>query len=169
MNDQTIIPTPERIAKAGDRYEAPAETQQVKRPYARATPSLDFLHMWEHITPEQFQAGDRLRHWLAGAGQPIGLVSSYGQQRWSGTLVSQELGKVTIEWPVYCRDKLIEAERRLNDNRTWRLIMHVIADDYTVEVAGACVCVGKAQAGRLFKRGLQVLADGDIDKIRPKA
>lgn len=169
MTDQSIAPTPERISHAGERYTPPAETQQVKRPYARSTPTLDFLRMWDRITEQQFQAGDRLRHWLAGAGQPIGLVSSYGQQRWSGTLVSQEMGKVTIEWPVYCQDKLIEAERRLNDNRTWRLIMHVIADDYTVEVAGACVCVGKAQAGRLFKAGLQVLSDGDIDKIRPKA
>lgn len=168
MTTDTIAPTPERVRHAGDQYQPPAETQQVKRAYARAVPTLDFMRQMERITEDQFNAGDRLRHWIAGKGQPIGLVSSYGQQRWSGTLISQEIGKVTADWPVYCADKCAECERTISNPRTWILLMGVIADDMTVEDAGRTVGLKRTRAGEVFRLGLQTLADCDLEKLRPK-
>lgn len=168
MTTDAIAPTPERVRHAGDQYQPPAETQQVKRAYGRAVPTLDFLRQMERITEEQFLAGDRLRHWLAGKTRPIGLVSSYGQQRWSGTLVSQEISKISVDWPIYCAQKVDEAERTIGNSRTWRLLMCVIAEDMTVEDAGRAVGLKRTRAGQVLRLGLQTLADGDIDKLRPK-
>lgn len=168
MTTDTIAPTPERVRHAGDQYQPPAETQQVKRAYGRAVPTLDWLRNLDRITEDQFNAGDRLRHWVAGKGQPIGLVSSYGQQRWSGTLVSQEISKISVDWPIYCAQKVVEAEHVIANSRTWRLLMCVIAEDMTVEDAGRAVGLKRTRAGQVFRIGLQTLADGDLDKLRPK-
>ena len=162
-----IYPTPQRIAKAGDQYQAPEKSQSAKRPYARATPALDWLHQRGWISEQQFQAGDRLRHYHAGMHRPVGLVSSYGDRRASMTPVSQESSQVTVDWPVYCGDKVREARHAVADQRTWEIVMAVVADDLTLAEAGDRIGRSMWTARRLLRLGLQSLADADYTRWRP--
>lgn len=169
MSRDAIAPTPERIRHAGERYQAPEHSQRAKRPYACATPTLDLLRQRNLITEEQYQAGDRVRHYHAGLSRPAGLVSSYGDSRYNSTPASQEASAITTqEWPVYCWQRMREAHQAVHDPRHWELMLAVVVSDCTVEEAGALMGVSKPTAKEWLVTALQALVDSDYAQWRPK-
>lgn len=178
MSDQeaaaVIGPTAERKRHAGERYLPAVTDQSTKRPYSRAVPTLDWLHNNGMLSDEQWRAGDRLRSYMAGMRRPIGLVSSYGDQRWTGTSAGQEIDhtKVNLDWPVYCRQKVIDSGAKVMTDVSvlaWDMILHVIDADQTVEDAAKRIGTSKWTGKRHLERGLDCLAASDAKQIHPGA
>ena len=169
MSRDAITPTPERIKKAGNRYRAPETSQKAKRPYACVTPTLEQLRDRDRITEDQYRAGDQIRHYHAGLSRPIGIVSSYGDRRYSSTPVSQEASwMLRDEWSVYCYDKLRHARIVIGDARHWEVLLAVVVDDCTVEEAGSVMGVTGVTAKTWLTDALQSLVDSDYAQWRPK-
>lgn len=170
-----VCPTRQRIAKAGARYQGALVDARVRRPYARAVPSLDWLYQRGSLTQEQHAAGDRVRHYMAGSTRARGLTASYGDQRHVGTLASQESDTSRLagsEWHTYCYDKVLAIGRSVMSSTSllaWQVMCLVIDDDMTMEdAARRCGC-HQTTAMVHFKRGLDALARSDYAQQHPGA
>nr|MCH9753254.1 hypothetical protein [Alphaproteobacteria bacterium] len=110
LQDQ-ITATPERIAKAGEKYVGPKKSQTEDRLAGKVLSSLELMQRRGALKPHQFEAGASLYFYWAGANRITGITGSYGDQRWSGTKDSQADTQTMIrpEWRTYCHQRLQDA------------------------------------------------------------
>jgi len=106
------VATPEFVAKHKDIYEPPANDQKAKRDYGRVRRWYETMILKGTITREEHAnaARDVDLYWHA-VFDPVGVVGSYGDQRWNGTPMSQVQTHQLLgpEWRQHCRNRLEEA------------------------------------------------------------
>lgn len=135
---ETGSPTSERVRHAGERYVPPSKSQTEDRPAARVLSRWDTLCNKGKIDEAMAKAGNDLSLYYWGSMRAPSVVSSYGEQRWNGTPVSQaSLSKLLgPEWRETCRVKLIKAKTAVDDPEVWRALLVIVEQDGTAEDAG---------------------------------
>lgn len=135
---EDIQPTAERKRQAGERYVAPAKTQTEDRPASRVLSRWDTLLKKGKIDVDMAKAGNDLSLYYWGTMRAPSVVSSYGEQRWNGTPVSQasQMKLLGPEWRETCRTKLMKAKAAVDDPEAWRALMIIVEQDGTAEDAG---------------------------------
>jgi hypothetical protein len=90
------------------------------------------------LTAEMVLAASDLDLYWHAVHDETGVVSSYGNQRWSGTPMSQVSQERLLgpEWRETCRQRLGKAEFAIGDARLWQAMCHVVEIDGTAEDAG---------------------------------
>lgn len=167
MKQDAILPTPEQIAKMGENYQPPKISQKVNRPYATRKSALDALRAKSyHMSADHYAVLSDLRMWMLGAEKHLGLVSSYGQQRWDGTPTSQmDLTKMMqVPWAIRCGENVREAEEVVGHQRQWAAIMLVLKNDLNFRDVGAAMGVTGRAAGEIFWKGAEKL----LNHYRPR-
>jgi hypothetical protein len=129
-SDQDNRPTPELISKLGDRYQAPANNQKVKRAHATNMSAIEFMQKRGLITTEEYVYLTKLRSFLLGSRSALSIVASYGDQRWSGTTASQEISDTAPEYRwLTLSNEVRRAERYINDADQWGALVLVLGED----------------------------------------
>lgn len=121
----------------GDRYISPLTNGKVRRPYGSKKRALELIRdKSSRMTDDEYNALSQLRTYLDGAKRYIGLVASYNDNRASGTPISQQErlanrlnGEIQEEWPIYCGQKVTEAEFWVDHPQSWGVIVMVLHED----------------------------------------
>jgi hypothetical protein len=169
--EQDNRPTLELVQKLGPRYQPPTVDQQSSRPYGRNRPALDIIRDKGNMTAEQYDVLSDLKTHMAGATRYRGLVSSYGIQNWSGTTASQENEQlISEEWPIFCAQKVNEAEALVDHPRAWTAMVLVLQHDCLfVEVGEGMGYVGKDNRTRQASRWFNIGTDRLMSRYRRKS
>ena len=156
--------TPEQIKKMGDRYVSPLVDGKVRRQSGARQLALEMIYNKSNkLSCDQYTALTELRTFLDGQSRYLGLTSSYGDQRWNGTPISQRIENAAVkrtsrlineEWPIYCGQKVREAEFRIDHPTAWGVIVMVLKEDKTLSDVGKTFGIsekkGYEKASRLF-------------------
>lgn len=142
----TVEATPEYIALLRDKYVPPKVDQGTNRRAARRRTGL------EMVAPYLPRADVAALAWfsqqLHGAERPPNITASYGDQRWNGTPVSQQVDGASAYrdtgWRDYCRDHVIAAERSINATPLFVSIQKVLLEDWSLEEVGTLFCESRA-------------------------
>lgn len=136
--DDALTSTPERRLKADCQFEGRQMGRNVARAADRIVPVFEFMRRRGQITQEEASAGVTYAGYWHGARRVPGLVSAYGQQRWSGTTAGQSdtASLLTEEWPIYCAQKLHDAKAAIGDKALTDVLDRVIEQDATLESVG---------------------------------
>lgn len=107
-----------------------------------------------------------LRMWMLGAEKHLGLVSSYGQQRWDGTPASQmDIAKFAeVPLAIRCGQNVQEAEEVVGHKRQWEALVLVLKNDLNFRDVGVAMRVTGKRAGEIFWQG----ADKLLNHYRPR-
>lgn len=169
MTEQIAAPTPEWMRQHEGGWEGPHRDQTTyKRTYQKRK-VVDVLRSRRVINTDQAFVADQLETYWHGCRNGIGLVSSYGNQRWSGTTAGQEDGsKLTIEWPIYCSQKLAQAERIVGRPVSWRVMQLVIHENNTLTQTARAIGTHRNDVAEMVISGLQSIADSDYCAYRPR-
>lgn len=169
MSRDAITPTPERIAKAGERYQPPATDQRVKRQAHKVKSTIEWMHDKGGLSDEQFLCASDLATAIFGARNGLSIIGSYGIQRWSGTPVSQMTErKITRDWPAECARKVRYAEKQVGDADLWRIVLLVLGEDKNMIEVSAATGESKWTSARRFRKAMHRLAESDYLRLRPK-
>jgi hypothetical protein len=130
QSDQDNRPTPELVLKLGERYQAPANDQKVKRPHATNMSAIEFMLKRDLITTEEYVYLSKLRSFLLGSRSALSIVASYGDQRWSGTTASQEISDTAPEYRwLTLSNEVRRVEKHINDGDQWGALVLVLGED----------------------------------------
>lgn len=159
---ETISPTDEFVRRYGDRYEAPEQSQTVKREYGRLRPWYETLALKGAIRDEHAMAARDLDMYWHAVNDATGVCGAYGDQRWNGTPVGQLSSYRLLgpEWRETCRARLAEAKGYLDD-RSWIFLSACIEHNESAEAVGRRFGYrSKAQvvAARVIRNALHNLA-----------
>jgi hypothetical protein len=153
------MPTPERIAHAGEGYRSVIVDGERRTKITEAP--LDVLFARGKITPAMYDAGVKFRnHWYLSGLSGIGAIN-YGHtiRGEGGTPWAMPLS----EKAAYCRAQWREADRALGRGNTRTVVGIVVLDELSLEEAGRRILGIKArstaitEASDVVKSGLQTL------------
>lgn len=149
---ESIAPTPEWIARHGDRIERPHVDQTVKRHAYRKVSPFEALYRHEDIDHEQWQAAQRLtKHWLGSQGVDVrdSEGGANGDYEFARTVHSREFA---------------EACRVVGTPQQWDALMTMLDETGTPEDLGRtwrrvrCRKQARAYGVSLIVLGLEQLA-----------
>lgn len=125
-----LAPTPERIRHQRSSYQKPEQGQKTSRPYGRFAPWFETMARKATVDgPMQLAASDIDFIWRVANSVP-GLISSYGDQRWSTPvehMSPEELLRPERRAEAY--RKLQSAKDAVNDTAQWSAIECMIRRD----------------------------------------
>lgn len=151
--------TIERMRHAAGRVDNRLRDLKTNRAADRIVPAFELLRRRSQISREEAEAGENYATFWHGARSTPGLVSSYGQQRWSGTTAGQADTESIMkeEWPIYCAQKLADARHAIRDGAMIQALDRVVELDSTLEDIGrAWRSFGSVQQARAS--GLTILS-----------
>lgn len=133
----TLTATDEWIARHGDRYEPPVQSQTVKRDYGRLRPWYETMALKGGLRPEHAMAARDLDMYWHVVNDSRGVCASYGDQRWNGTPIGQTSAYKLLgpEWRETCRARLADAKSIANA-REWDYLMSCIEGNDTFASIG---------------------------------
>jgi len=148
---ETMTPTAERIRHAGSAYLPPETSQREKRDYGRIRPWYETAALKNVITAEQAMAARDVDLYWHAVNDAVGVIGSYGSQRWNGTPVSQLSLPAMMgpEWRETARARLRQAQHAIDNQRAWQLLCRAIETNGSLqEIGAACGIVGSERTVR---------------------
>lgn len=138
MSSDTLTATAQRLARATGRVDNKMRDLKTARVADRIVPVFELMARRGQIDQAERNAGDTFARYWYGARRTVGLIGSYGDQRWSGTSIGQaDTADLTAEeWPVQCAQRLEQSKQAIGDSRMAAMLERIVEADATLEAIG---------------------------------